>query len=297
MRKLIVTVTILCVALGGVSAETLLEKVDRMHDEDQHIENAVLIQDAIASTQAADQKAELYCRLARATMEIGDQLEQDGADEGELLETFKEAEGYSDKSIELNPDSYWGYYWKSANIGRWGETKGILNSLFKARSMRGILEHALEIYPEHPSSFYVLGIMHRKVPGRPISFGSSNKAVSLGRKALDAQRVEIESGLEDEIKFVFYIELARSLEDRGWNASKRRKQQQKMAESYRKERNVQDKNFFYEGIVDIPDISDEEEAIEMMRWAISELEKKPMLKNSERVDLAEAVADLADWTD
>ena len=57
-----------------------------------------------------------------------------------------------------------------------------------------------------------------------------------------------------------------------------------------------DKNFFYEGVVDIPDKSDEEEALEMMRWVISEFQKKPVLKNSDRVDLEESQADLADWT-
>lgn len=296
MRRLFVILSVVCVVSGSAAAETFLEKIDRMHEEEQHQANASLLEDAIASTTNATEKAELYWRLARTTLELGDLVEQNGGDQKDVLDTFLLGEEHADKAIDLNPESYWSYYWKSANIGRWGETKGILNSLFKAKPMRDLLNQAIEIYPEHPDSFYVLGIMYRKVPGFPISFGNKSRAVSLGRKAVDAQRAEVESGKADEIKISYYMELARSLKERNWSASKRRREQGKMANSFEKERSVLDKNFFYEGVVDIPDKSDEEEALEMMRWVISEFQKKPVLKNSDRVDLEESQADLADWT-
>ena len=177
MRKLFVCLCVLCLSSGVVFAETTIEKVDRIHEEELHRENQAFVKGAIASTSNTMEKAELYWRLARTTLEVGDLLELEGADKDVLLDTFIEGEGYGDKSIELNPNSYWGYYWKSANMGRWGEVKGILNSLFKAKPMRDLLQEALTIYPDHPDSFYVLGIMYRKVPGFPISFGSADKAI------------------------------------------------------------------------------------------------------------------------
>lgn len=296
MRKLFVCLCVLCLSVGLVFGETAIEKVDRMHEEELHRENQSFIKDAIASTSNTREKAELYWRLARTTLEVGDLLELEGEEGDLLLDTFIEGEGYGDKSIELNPNSYWGYYWKSANIGRWGEVKGILNSLFKAKPMRDLLQKALTIYPEHPDSFYVLGIMYRKVPGFPVSFGSTDKAVSLGRKSIDAQRAEFEAGKANEIKLSYYMELARSLKERNWSASKRRKKLSVKADAFRNETDTLEKNFSYEGTVDIPDVSDEEEAIDIMRWVISEFQARQFLKDSHKTDLEEARADLADWT-
>ena len=130
MRKLLVCLCVLCLSCGVIFAETAIEKADRMHEEEFHRENQAFMKDVIASTSSTVEKAELYWRLARTTLEIGDLLELEGVEQAVLLDTFLEGEGYGDKSIDLNPDSFWGYYWKSTNIGRWGEVKGILISLF-----------------------------------------------------------------------------------------------------------------------------------------------------------------------
>ncbi len=296
MRKLSVFLSVFFLCAGVIWAEDALGKADRLYDEERHREDKVFITEAIASTTDPIQKAELYWRLARATLEIGDLLEQEGAPERVILDTFVEGEGYADKSIELNPDSYWAYYWKSANTGRWGEVKGILNALFKAKPMRDLLHHVLTIYPEHPDSFYVLGILYRKVPGRPISFGSSDNSVSLARKAVDAQRAEYEAGLAKEIKLSYFMDLARSLWERNWSAAKRQKEMRSKAADFRKETDVLEKNFYYEGTISIPDVSDREEAVNIMNWVVSQFRAKPVLKNSQKTDLEDALADLEEWT-
>ena len=297
MKKLCICVSVFILAAALLSAETVLEKADRLHEEEKHLENKEFILESIESTSAAKEKAELYWRLARTTLEIGDSLELDGADEETLLDNFLEGEAYADRAIELDQDSYWAYYWKSANIGRWGEVKGILNSLFKAKPMRDLLHNALTIYPGHPDSYYVLGIMYRKVPGRPISFGSSDKSVSLARKSIDANLAEYEAGEVNEVKLSYYMELARSLWDRDWSASKRRKELSSKAKDFGKETDVLEKHFYYEGTMDIPDVSDREEAVDIMSWVVSEFRAKPFLKNSQQADLDEAVIDLEDWTE
>jgi hypothetical protein len=267
-----------------------------MHDEEQHREVFSVLEEAVASESDAGARAQLYWRLARATMEIGDLMELEGASERTLLDHFAEGEAYADMAIELDAGIHEAYYWKSANIGRWGEVKGILNSLFKAKPMRNLLLKALSIYPEHPASYYVLGIMYERVPGVPISFGNLNYSVSLGRMAVDANRAEIDLGMEDEVKLVFYLELARHLKKRNWSASKRRRRQNGKAASFRKETDPFEKNLYYEGTVDIPDMSDEEEAIRLLRWLIEEYEKLDPPKAKQLTELAEAREDLSNWT-
>ena len=296
MKRLLVVLSILFLFSFPVVGETVLENADRMHDAEEHHEVFAMLKDAIASSSGAGPQAELYWRLARATMEIGDVMELDGASDRALLDKYAEGEGYADKAIELDSNSHDAYYWKSANIGRWAEVKGILNSLFKAKPMRDLLIKVLSIYPEHPASYYVLGIMYEKVPGRPISFGNSSYAVSYGRKAVDANRAEIARGEEDEVKLLYYIELARHLKKRNWSASKRRREYSGIGNAFRKEETSFGQNRYYEGTIEIPNMSDEEEAIQVMTWVVQEYKNLPQPRNKQLAELEEARVDLADWT-
>ena len=286
-----------CLSVLYVSAqETLSEQSDRLYNEDRNREAYRLLKAEIPSVRSRREQAELYWRLARSTLEIGYLLEDEGASSNELLETFVEGEGYADRAIELDPNNHNGYYWKSANTGRWGEIKGILNALFKAKPMRDLLNQALEIYPEHPASFYVLGIMYERVPGWPLSFGNSDYSVSLGRKAVDANKAEFETGLAYEIKLDYYLDLARHLYKRNWNVRKRNREQSKKAERYAEANDVLEKNYYYEGVVRIPDMTDREEAMELIEWVIEEFEALPWLRRSQRLDLDGAREDLRTWT-
>ncbi len=169
--------------------------------------------------------------------------------------------------------------------------------LMKAKPMRDLLQTALSIYPGHAASYYVLGIMYERVPGWPLSFGDNDYAVSLARKSIDANRAEIEAGKEDEVKLTYHIELARHLHARDWSEKKRTREHGKKAERYRETNAILEKSFYYEGVVDIPEMDDGQEAVEVMRWVIDRYEAKPELSRSDREDLAEAREDFTNWTD
>lgn len=295
MRNIILFVCTLVSA--SLIADEALERADELYDSDLHEQGYEFLKSVAESGGTSRDAAQIYWRLARATLEVGDIEKIAGADDSELLARFSEGEGYADLAIELDPTSHEGYYWKSANLGRGGEVRGILNSLFKARPMRSLLRSALDQYPEHPGSYYVLGIMYERVPGRPISFGNDNYAVSLGRKAIDALNAEIEAGIRDFVRLEYYTELARHLWARGWRSSKRMSEQRPKLRRFEQEDDVFVRNTYYEGSLDILDLSDREEALEIIQWVIDEFEAKPTLTNSDRADLAEARASLAEWTE
>lgn len=296
MIRRLITVTACLLIVSGLFASDLIDEADALFDSDQHREGYEFLKDAVDRAGSDSERAELLWRLSRVTMEVGDIEEAEGVSAGDLLARFEEAEGYADRAIELDPDMYQAYYWKSANMGRWGEIKGILNSLFKAGPMRDLLETTITLYPDHAASYYVLGIMYRKVPGRPISFGNGIYAVSFSRKSIDANLAEIESGVEDEVKLSHYLELARNLQARDWKENKRRKEHEDMVRRYRDADTLFEEAQYYEGAIDIPAMSDLEEAIEVIEWTISEYEKLPSPTRSQLADLEEARADLASWT-
>ena len=195
---------LIIVPLGMADFQDILDRVDQLHEAEKYEQTKSLIESSLAEATSGDQRAELHWRLARAWLNLGDEAEDSGTQGEALLAYFESGEAEAQKAIEADPNNHLGYYWKSANIGRWGQVKGILNSLFKAKPMRDLLQQAVAVEPEHADSYYVLGQLFEQVPGFPMSFGDKDYAVSLGRKSLDLQEQQVKAGIEDEINYDFY---------------------------------------------------------------------------------------------
>ncbi|MFW6213311.1 MAG: hypothetical protein ACOC8L_10455, partial [Spirochaetota bacterium] len=210
-----------------------------------------------------------------------------GASEGELTATYEAGEQYGIEAVEADPNNHLGYYWQSANIGRWGQTKGVLNSLFKAGPMRDLLRTAVEVEPEHAGSYYVLGQLYSEVPGL-ISFGNVEYAVGLARKSIDLHEAELRSGEADEREHDYYIQLANHLIKRDWNERKRAREHENQEQEYRDASNSLERGWYYEGTVRIPSMSDEQEAREILEEMIASLRSVQDPSDSHRRQLERA---------
>ncbi len=294
MKKGIIFSVILFFIYSGIvfAAGSVLEKADQLHEDGKYKEEFRLLENELGNASTDHDKAEIYWRLSRSNLQITDQMERDGASEEELLAGYEKGVSYADKSLALEPDNYNAYYWRSANTGRWGETKGILNSLFKASSMRDDLEKAIKSNPSHGDSYYVLGRLYYAVPG-VISFGNKDYAVSLARKSIDNQEKKARP-----YHYAYYLALAKDLISRDWSASKRLKAQKKKKSKYNSKRNILEKNWYYEGIVDfskvppysskpLSKLSDKEEAKAILVWLEKKLSTLPDPKPSDKDDLKE----------
>jgi tetratricopeptide (TPR) repeat protein len=286
---------LIVVPLCMADFQDLLDRLDRLHQEEQYEQTRSLIETSMAEAATGAQKAELYWRLARAWLNLGDEAEDGGAAEEALLAFFESGEAEAQKAIDADPDNHLGYYWKSANIGRWGQVKGILNSLFKAKPMRDLLQQALTVEPEHADSYYVLGQLYEQVPGFPVSFGDKDYAVSLGRKSVDLQEQQVRTGIEEEIDYDFYTEMAKHLWERNYSASRRVREQGRKESKYQSIPDPMEKNFYYEAAVSLKNISDREEALELINWVIRELQNLPGRTDSQDDDLKEAREVLESW--
>jgi tetratricopeptide (TPR) repeat protein len=226
-------------------------------------------------SQAADnvQKAEVYWRLSRTCLQFGDEKKLEGASAQALLPLFEEGIRYADTAIQLNPDNAQGYFWKASNSGLWGQTKGILESLQKAEEMKEMLFVAMAYDPGYSGSYYVLAQLYDQVPGWPVSFGNIDFAVSLARKAIDVHKQDLADGTYDIVYYDFYIELAKYLWIRNWDARKRSREQENKRREYYNKSSTMEKYCYYEGVVEIKSVSDRQEAEQLLDWAISELEK------------------------
>jgi len=272
-----------------------MAQADLLHRHDAHEEARTLLEAALAREAGGREQAEIYWRLARAWLNLGDQAEDQGAKGDALLSFFARGEELAQKGIEADPGNPLPYFWKSATSGRWGQVKGILNALAKARPMRDLLQKALSLRPGHADSYYVLGQLYEQVPGSPLSFGDKDWAVSLGRKAADLRAAQVRAGEEDQIYYDYYTELAKHLWERNWSAAKRQKEQPQKAARYAARTDPLEKNCYYEGTLSLKDQSDREEARELLGWTVGQLQALPRRTPSEEGDLQEALELQAGW--
>ena len=293
MRSALLLGTFFYVSSMLLFAETAIETADRLYDEELHKEGYAYLVSALKDPHNEIQPAELYWRLSRVTKEIGDIAERKGAESSELVSIFEEAESYASRAIDLDAESYWGYYWKSANIARLAASKGFMKSIFLIKPMKEAAETALRINPRHSNSYYLLSIMYKSAPGRPIAFGSVDFAVSLCRKAIDLNRIDNENGKAD-LDLWYHLELARHLGKRDWDEKKRIKKQPEKAREFAQAEGELEASFYYEGTVDIGDRSDMAEAIEILVWLTEEYENKKLPKETERLAYKEAQALLSE---
>ena len=264
-----------------------IAKADELHDLGRCSEARTLVLDAMEGVTAKE-KAELYWRAARETLDLGDDAEEAKQPTGAILKLFEEGEGYAKKAIEADPQNNLGYYWQSANIGRWGQVKGILDSLFKAGPMKDLLYKDIGLEAEHSDAYFVLGQLYRELPGWPLSFGNADYAVSLGRKAIDLNAEQARMGTAKSIFYSYYTELAKSLQKRNWKADIRIKEQKAKTSRFAASKDALDRGGNYEAFVTLSAVSDREEGKLLVQQAIAELEKKTSRTADDEDDLRKA---------
>jgi len=297
MRRILVLTLLALLPAAFATADTaqVIIQADTLHLKGSYLEAKKLVLDAVSGTSNAKEQAELYWRAARETLNLGDVADDAKKPQGDILAIFAEGEGYADKAIAADPQNDLGYYWKSSNIGRWGQTKGILNSLFKAGPMKDLLVKELSLNAERTDPYYVLGQLYRELPGWPVSFGNTDAGVSLGRKAVDLRLTQFQAGREKELVYNFYNELAKTLYKRNWSAANRLAEQKNKASKLASAAAPLDKGSLYEAGVTLKDTSDREEAKALVQWVVDELQKMPSRNADQDKDLKKAVTLLKGW--
>ncbi len=123
---------------------------------------------------------EILWRLARTLNEYGEEVEQP-------LIYWQEGLNLAEKAVSLEPQRAEGYLWLAILKGQIGRKKGILNSLSSAKQMKELLEIVLTLESQHAYANYILSTLYRLVPGLPISFGNSKKALDYAKKAVELE--------------------------------------------------------------------------------------------------------------
>lgn len=273
MNRSTLVLVLATMIVGTASADVSngIERADELQEAERYEEQMELLEETIEDASNSAERAEIYWRMSRATLGIGDLAADAGAPDDELIRTYEEAEGYADQAIEADPGNHNGYFYKSANIGKAGQVRGVLNSLMNAAPMRDLLEQTITQEPDYAPAYFVLGQLYAQVPG-VISFGNDDYAVSFARKSIDLHEAELDSGEEDEMAYDYYIQLASHLIERDWNERKRNREHDDKRRAFQSTSDPLERHFHYEGMVDIPDVNDTDEAAQILDRMISLLQ-------------------------
>jgi hypothetical protein len=161
--------------------------------------------------------------------------------------------------------------------------------------MKDLLVKALSLNPDRTDPYYVLGELYRELPGWPVSFGNTDAAVSLGRRAVDAREAQVQNGQEKELVYNFYTELAKTLYKRNWSAATRAAEQKNKAAKIAAAATPLEKGSLYEATITLKDMADRDEARMLVQWVVGELEKAPSLTAAQKKDLGKAKDVLKGW--
>ncbi|NLY06996.1 MAG: hypothetical protein GXZ16_02130 [Spirochaetales bacterium] len=300
MKKKMLLLAVLFISTGLVFAAVDFARIDDLYFHSEIDEVQRLLETALDSGISDEEKVGVLWRLARNCIDLGDRLPDDA--KKEKYATFEKGEAFADQSIALK-ETPEGYIWKSSNIGRWGQTKGPLNSLAKAEPMRELLTKVVNDfkYLESSDVWYVIGCLYDQLPGMPISFGNSNMGLSYMRLAVKTIPSWVWYGGT-------YQYLAEALYKRNWSDSKRNSEFPKIEKKYEKTKGSQFKKLgYYEGSLDLNStpvyasrplgkMSDREEAVAVLRYALKVYENRDFHTKGDVKNYEEINALLDSWT-
>ena len=277
MRKVCLVLLILLLpAFALLAADNILQQADDLFDAEKYIEGFELMENALPAAGTNQEKAEIYWRMAQFQLNVTDDEEDAGTAKEVLLEMFTQGMDYATMATELYPSAD-SYYWRSSNTGRWGETKGILDSLFKAGPMKEDLLKVIEYDKMYADAWYVFSRLYLKLPGWPISFGNASFAVSFARRAINTYA-------EEDLKFSYFKSLAETLWKRNWNVKTRIREIGNRESKMKKAKNEHDRQAYFESSLGVDfspvytskkleDMTDREEARIITDWLLVEFAK------------------------
>jgi tetratricopeptide (TPR) repeat protein len=174
-------VAIVLAAASAAWAQTPVEAaralVARYHEDPAALDRARNLLDAAL---AHDRRVDTMAMLSYVQFLIGDVRATTAEAK---LAAYDRGREIGRRAVELAPKSHDAHLWYAINTARWGETKGVLRSLFLLPTIRQELEILLELDPRSVRAHILAGNVLLEVPG--FVGGDRVKAEEHLKKALE----------------------------------------------------------------------------------------------------------------
>src|SRR3989441_9099673 len=181
MRAHLLVGVAVVVAAASSPAQTPVEAaralVARYHEDATALDRA---RDLLDAALTKDRQVETMVTLSYVQFLLGD-VRATTIDY--KLAAYDRGRELGKRAVELAPRSHDAHLWYALNTGRWGETKGILRSLFLLPTVRQEMDILLELNPRSVWAHVLAGNLFLEVPG--FAGGDRVKAEGHFKKALE----------------------------------------------------------------------------------------------------------------
>jgi len=164
-----------------VAAQTPVEAartlVAKYHENPANIDKA---RDPLEAALTKDRQPDTLVMLSYVYFLVGDVRAQSSEDKLAAYDKGREA---GKRAVELAPKNPEAHVWYGINTGRWGQTKGIMRSLFLLPTVREEIDATLALDPRNLRALALQGNVFFEVPR--IAGGDRDKAEASFRKALE----------------------------------------------------------------------------------------------------------------
>ena len=179
LARLLVAALVL-VAPVGAQAQSPVEQaralIARYHDDRTTLDQA---RELLEAALKRDSQVETMVMLSYVSFLCGDvraTIEED------KLAAYARGRELGERAVELAPKNPDAHLWYAINTGRWGQTKGIMRSLFLLPTVRRELDVVFELNPKSVRAHSLAGNLFLEVPG--LFGGDKEKAEEHFKKGL-----------------------------------------------------------------------------------------------------------------
>jgi tetratricopeptide (TPR) repeat protein len=216
MKLLVAALAVTAVVLGledaaNAQATALVEELKvaafRYHEDPRRLFE---IRDGLEEAIKTDEHLDNLDALAWTYLIIGG---LPGATREERLAAYDRGRRVAQRAIELFPNKVGPHFWFAVNTGRWGQTNGVVRSLFLLPTVKREMELVLRLDPDFAPAYNLAGNVYYEVP--ELLGGDLKKAEELFRTGLtkDPRDTGIRLGLgKTLIKRGRYAEARRELQ-------------------------------------------------------------------------------------
>lgn len=149
----------------------------RYHEDPPRIDT---LRVGLAEAVKADPNVDTLIALAQVCFIWGDIRARTSE---EKLEAYDQGRQAAKRAVELAPKNALAHFWYGTNTGRWGQTKGVLRSLFLLPTVKEEIETVLQLDPNLPAAYSLAGNVYYEVPG--LFGGDLDKSEQMFRKGLE----------------------------------------------------------------------------------------------------------------
>lgn len=178
--KVAVITTILVVFAIAQSSDSLIDNAIHLY-ETRHYNSRNLTEarDILQGVIEQDpENVRAYYELSNVHYILGDAA----STKDEKLKLYEKGRDLGKKAIKLDRNSEWAHFWYMVNLGRIGQTKGVLNSLTLVPEIKKEINKVLDLNPNHTGALDAKAMLYYELPW--ILGGNVNKSIEFLEKGI-----------------------------------------------------------------------------------------------------------------